>query len=186
MDDCDITAAALAAKRGDRAAAERFITATQAQLQRMLGYLVSPGHAEDLAQETYLRAFAALGGYAQRSPARMWLLAIARRVAADHLRKRGRSPQAAVTEDWLAAAEQAGAIAADHQPALVLRGLILALDVDRREAFVLTQVLGLSYAEAAELSGAAVGTIRSRVFRARAELVQACREDTGGEASASS
>jgi RNA polymerase sigma-70 factor (ECF subfamily) len=46
------------------------------------------------------------------------------------------------------------------------------LDGDRREAFVLTQLLGLPYAEAAEVAGCPVGTIRSRVARARADLVE--------------
>jgi RNA polymerase sigma-70 factor (ECF subfamily) len=48
-----------------------------------------------------------------------------------------------------------------------------ALDTDRREAFVLTQLVGLSYAEASDVCGCPIGTIRSRVARARAELVDA-------------
>ncbi len=179
MDDTEITAAAIAAQAGDREAAERFIRATQVQLQRLLGYLVSPPHAEDLAQETYLRAFAALPHYAQRAPARMWLLAIARRVAADHLRLRARRPAQSGSEDWITLAEAHGAVTPDHQPAVILRRLILALDDQRREAFVLTQVLGLSYAEAAAVCDCALGTIRSRVFRARADLVAAYRGDQG-------
>ena len=54
--------------------------------------------------------------------------------------------------------------------------LLTRLDADRREAFVLTQVVGLSYAEAAEVAGCPVGTIRSRVARARADLVDALDE----------
>jgi len=50
--------------------------------------------------------------------------------------------------------------------------LLARLDADRREAFVLTQLLGLPYAEAAEVAGCPVGTIRSRVARARADLVE--------------
>jgi RNA polymerase sigma-70 factor (ECF subfamily) len=50
---------------------------------------------------------------------------------------------------------------------------LAALDEDRREAFVLTQLVGLSYAEAADVCRCPVGTIRSRVARARAELVEA-------------
>ena len=49
--------------------------------------------------------------------------------------------------------------------------LLARLDADRREAFVLTQLLGLPYAEAAEVAGCPVGTIRSRVARARADLI---------------
>ena len=48
---------------------------------------------------------------------------------------------------------------------------IWRLSADRREAFVLTQVTGLSYAEAAEVCGVPIGTIRSRVARARADLL---------------
>lgn len=60
--------------------------------------------------------------------------------------------------------------------------LLDRLDPDRREAFVLTQLLGLSYAEAAEVAGCPVGTIRSRVARARADLVDSpagVKEDDG-------
>src|SRR5699024_8588501 len=52
-----------------------------------------------------------------------------------------------------------------------LQQAVAALESDRREALVLTRMLGLSYAEAAEVCECAVGTIRSRVFRARAELL---------------
>ena len=60
---------------------------------------------------------------------------------------------------------------ADPAEAVTSRALLDALDPDRREAFVLTQLVGLSYAEAADVCGCPVGTIRSRVARARAELV---------------
>ncbi|TVT57607.1 sigma-70 family RNA polymerase sigma factor [Amycolatopsis rhizosphaerae] len=176
MDDDEITRDAFRAARGDRMAAERFVAATRHQLHRLLGYLSSPALAEDLVQETYLRAFAALPGYEGRSPARMWLLAIAKRVAADQLRVQGRRPRAGRTEDWVAQAEQHGATAPDHGRLVVLRRLVGELELERREAFVLTQVAGLSYAEAAELCGCAVGTIRSRVFRAREDLTAALRE----------
>jgi RNA polymerase sigma-70 factor, ECF subfamily len=175
VDDDEITRDAFAASRGDTAAAERFVAATQRQLHRLLSYLSNPGVAEDLTQETYLRAFAALDGYEGRSPARMWLLAIGKRVAADHLRTTRRRPVTAQTEDWIAAAEQNGAYTPDPGRMVALRRLILELDAERRDAFVLTQVAGLSYAEAAEVCDCAVGTIRSRVFRAREELTEALR-----------
>ena len=56
---------------------------------------------------------------------------------------------------------------------MTLRALLDVLDHDRREAFVLTQLVGLSYAEAADVCGCPVGTIRSRVARARGDLVTA-------------
>jgi RNA polymerase sigma-70 factor (ECF subfamily) len=58
-----------------------------------------------------------------------------------------------------------------------LRHLLDTLAPDRREAFIATQVLGLSYAEAAEVCGCPVGTIRSRVARAREDLVTTYRQD---------
>src|SRR5699024_3454802 len=59
---------------------------------------------------------------------------------------------------------------------VALQRLVAGLDRERREAFVLTRVIGLSYAEAAEVCGCAVGTIRSRVFRARTDLAAALAE----------
>ncbi len=59
------------------------------------------------------------------------------------------------------------------------------LEADRREAFVLTQVLGLPYAEAAEVVGCPVGTIRSRVARAREDLVAALGPPPAGTGAAS-
>jgi RNA polymerase sigma-70 factor, ECF subfamily len=175
MDDDDITQDAFRAARGDEVAAERFVTATQRQLHRLLSYLSSPGAAEDLMQETYLRAFASLPGYEGRSPARMWLLAIAKRVAADHLRTRRRRPTTSRMEDWITVADQSGAHTPDHERLVVLRNLVSDLEPERREAFVLTQVVGLSYHDAAEVCDCAVGTIRSRVFRAREDLAVALR-----------
>ena len=61
-----------------------------------------------------------------------------------------------------------------------VRLLLDGLAPQRREALMLTQVLGLSYAEAAEISGCPVGTIRSRVARAREDLTAARRDDRTG------
>ncbi|GAB3488983.1 sigma-70 family RNA polymerase sigma factor [Amycolatopsis cihanbeyliensis] len=171
MEDDELTDLALRAAAGNRTAAEGFVSATQHQLHRMLGYLVEPRLAEDLVQETYLRAFTALPRYAARCPARMWLLAIAKRVAADHLRTRKRRPQHARTPDWTGVAERAGAAEPDHGRLVDLRRLVAELSPERRESFVLTQVLGLSYAEAALVCECAIGTIRSRVARARQDLL---------------
>ncbi|RZQ61707.1 sigma-70 family RNA polymerase sigma factor [Amycolatopsis suaedae] len=177
MDDDEITRHAFQAAAGDRASAERFVAATRHQLHRLLGYLADPRSAEDLVQDTYLRAFAALRDFEGRSPARLWLLAIARRVAADHLRGAKRKPQTSPLDDLTT--EPA---LADHGRLVVLQQLVAELDPERRDAFVLTQVAGLSYAEAAEVCECAVGTIRSRVFRAREYLAAAV--SSGGDARA--
>ena len=94
--DDEITRWALAAKAGDRAAAEAFVRATQRDVQRMLAHLSGPAEADDLSQETFLRAMRSLPRFAGRSSARTWLLSIARRVAVDHVRAAVRRPRTAV------------------------------------------------------------------------------------------
>jgi RNA polymerase sigma-70 factor (ECF subfamily) len=173
-DEADITGWALAAQAGDRAAASAFIRATQHHVHRFLAHLVDGREAEDLTQETYLRAMRALPRFAARSSAKTWLFAIARRVAADHIRSIGARPRAAALADWEAAAEAVQARRdGGFEEAVLLGELLGALDPDRREAFVATQVAGLSYAEAAEVCECPIGTIRSRVARAREDLVMA-------------
>ena len=167
MDELDdgpdpVTAAALRARHGDRSAATAFVRATQADVWRLCAHLGTHAAADDLTQETYARAFASLHRYAGRSSARTWLLSIARRVCADAVRAAVRARTADLGE-------------AEHAPdpaeSVALRALLDALDPSRREAFVLTQLVGLSYAEAADVCGCPVGTIRSRVSRAREDLV---------------
>jgi RNA polymerase sigma-70 factor (ECF subfamily) len=183
--DDALTRLALAAKAGDRAAATAFIEATQRDVRQFLTYLVGRGEAEDLAQETYLRAMRALRTYAARASARTWLLSIARRAAADHLRAVARSPRRDGRADWQAAADaydlRQSRSRMDERVALM--ALLDGLPAERREAFVATQVIGLSYAEAAQVCGCPVGTIRSRVARAREELVAAMRDANEGRGS---
>jgi RNA polymerase sigma-70 factor, ECF subfamily len=159
----EVTEVALRARRGDTAAATAFVRATQTDVWRLCAHLGSRASAEDLAQETYARAFASLHRFAGRSSARTWLLGIARRVCADAVRSAVRARSVPV----------GAAIVADPADSVALQELLAALDDERREAFVLTQLVGLSYAEAAEVAGCPVGTIRSRVARARDELVAA-------------
>ncbi|MBM7489253.1 RNA polymerase sigma-70 factor (ECF subfamily) [Micromonospora luteifusca] len=178
-DDDQVTRWAQEAGQGDRQAGTAFIRALQAQVWRFLSHLVGPGEADDLTQETFLRAFRNLPGFAGRSSARTWVFTIARRVAVDHVRTAVARPRSATVPDWQAAAEAAGAITAGADEGVTLQQLIAGLTRERREAFVATQVLGLSYAEAADLCQCPVGTIRSRVARAREDLVAAWQADTG-------
>jgi RNA polymerase sigma-70 factor (ECF subfamily) len=171
--DDEITELALAAGKGDRAAANSFIKYTQRDVWRFLVYLVGRGEAEDLAQETFIRAFASVHRFTARSNARTWLLSIARRVVVDFYRAANARPKIASDHDWQAAAEQARTPNLPGIDDTVSLGLaVRELSDDRRDAFVLTQVLGLGYAEAAEVCGCPVGTIRSRVARARRDLVE--------------
>jgi RNA polymerase sigma-70 factor (ECF subfamily) len=173
--DDEITRLALDGARGETEATVRFVQATQRDVHRFLVGLVGGREAEDLTQETYLRALRSLPRFAGRSSARTWLLSIARRVAADHVRAIVRRPRTGEAPDWELVAERAEMVPAAEERVL-LRELVLALDPSRREAFVLTQMLDLSYADAAAVCGCPVGTIRSRVARARADLVAALGE----------
>ncbi|WP_407285009.1 sigma-70 family RNA polymerase sigma factor [Streptomyces sp. BP-8] len=176
--DTQVTEWALAAARtGDRAAIERFIRATHRDVWRFVAHLSGDAEgADDLTQETYLRALTSLPGFAGRSSARTWLLSIARRVVVDRHRSAASRPRIINTADWQRAADRAqprGLPGFEERVALL--DLLEALDAARREAFVLTQVLGLPYAEAATAAGCPIGTVRSRVARAREDLTALLR-----------
>jgi RNA polymerase sigma-70 factor (ECF subfamily) len=79
-----------AADPGDTAAMAAFIRLSQSQVWSLCAYLVDEASADDLTQETYLRAFRALRSFRAESSARTWLLSIARRVCMDELRQRTR------------------------------------------------------------------------------------------------
>jgi RNA polymerase sigma-70 factor (ECF subfamily) len=165
-----ITDVAMLARDGDVAAQAAFVRATQAEVWRFTAALVDPGSADDLTQETYLRAFRALDGFEGRSSVRTWLLGIARRVCADHLRTVVRRRR---LDARLAAQALTEVPHPDPAHRMGTADLLKRLSEERRTAFVLTQVVGLSYAEAAVVEEVPVGTIRSRVARARDELVTA-------------
>jgi RNA polymerase sigma-70 factor (ECF subfamily) len=164
------TLLALRAQAGDAGAQAELVRATQGDVWRFAAALVDPGSADDLTQETFLRAFQALPSFEGRSGVRTWLLGIARRTCADHLRvvvRRRRLSLRLAAQAWTATPEP------EPGQRLGAADLLARLGPDRRTAFVLTQMLGLSYAEAAEVEDVPVGTIRSRVARARDELVEA-------------
>jgi RNA polymerase sigma-70 factor, ECF subfamily len=161
-----LTRLALRARAGDPQAAGGFVEAGYQEVWRFCASLVSQEAADDLCQETFARAIKALPKFRGESSARTWLLSIARRTCADELRARTRRRR----QNALAAAARAVA-ATDPSSGIAVADFISRLEGDRRTAFVLTQVLGLSYAEAAEVCGCPTGTIRSRVARARADLL---------------
>lgn len=173
-DDEWVTRLALAAGAGDCAALLSFIRATQRDVHRFLAHLGERCDTEDLTQETYLRALRALPGFAGRSSARTWLLSIARRVAADQIRWTVTRPRTTPVENWdTIVAGNATHQRSEFDEEVLLRQLVANLEPDRRDAFVVTQMLGLGYAAAAEVCGCPVGTIRSRVARARQDLIRA-------------
>jgi RNA polymerase sigma-70 factor, ECF subfamily len=171
--DDAITAWALAARGGDPLAVERFVRALHRDVRRYVAYLsADPQAADDLTQDTFLRALGSLHRFEGRSSARTWLLSIARRAVIDSLRYTAARPRLADTDDWQSAAERAQSRnLPGFDDGIALAELLATLPDERREAFVLTQLLGLPYAEAALVSGCPVGTVRSRVARARSSLI---------------
>ncbi|MGA5605400.1 sigma-70 family RNA polymerase sigma factor [Streptomyces griseoincarnatus] len=176
--DESATAWALAARDGDPAAVENFVRALHRDVRTYVTYLgADPQAADDLAQDTFLRALGSLHRFEGRSSARTWLLSIARRAVIDSYRHASARPRLADTDDWQTVAEFAqprGRLG--FEEGIALAELLEALPDERREAFVLTQLVGLPYAEAAELGDCPVGTVRSRVARARSSLIKSLRE----------
>jgi RNA polymerase sigma-70 factor (ECF subfamily) len=136
----------------------------------MCTHLGDPDSVDDLAQESYERAIASLHRYRADGPGLHWLLTIVRRTCADATRRRRRRRRlnaAAISE---AHTHDIGAAPQSHSPEL--NDLLQRVDYDRRAAFLLTQVFGLRYAEAAVILNCPIGTIRSRVARARIDLLE--------------
>jgi RNA polymerase sigma-70 factor (ECF subfamily) len=176
-DDEVVTALALAAARGNERSLEAFIRATQQDVWRFVTYLSDAGNADDLTQETFLRAIGAIERFSGRSSARTWLLAIARRVVADHIRHAQSRPRTApgAYPEHLPGSDRH---ARGFEDLVEVTTMIAGLSTEQREALLLTQLLGLPYADAAAVCGCPVGTIRSRVARARDALLA----DTEGHA----
>ena len=177
--DAYITQLALKAGRGDRQALDEFISATHKDVWRLLAHLSSPDTADDLTQETFLRVLGALPRFAARSSARTWILSLARRTWVDSIRHDRARPLKSATE--YEDAQATTPTSNSWSEWVDARLLIDELPEERREALILTQVLGFSYEEAAKIAGVRVGTIRSRVARARADIIAASTETNSGE-----
>lgn len=160
------TVLALRAKAGDRRALDEFVSTTLPDVLGLCRYLGQPSEPDDLAQETYTRALGAIHRFRGDGSARAWILSIARRVCADATRREIRNRR---LDDRLVG----DLIHKSHHDVtwLEVDELLSILDDDRRTAFVLTQLVGLSYEEAAETIDCPIGTIRSRVARARRQLL---------------
>ncbi|WP_017625210.1 sigma-70 family RNA polymerase sigma factor [Nocardiopsis chromatogenes] len=173
MNDEELTVLAGTAGRGDDRALERLITETREDLARFIAHRVDPLWVEELTQETYERAMTALPGFAGRSSVRTWLKSIARRTVADRYRRAAARPRTTALPEDAACAGFLADPGARFEEEVALAGLLAEVGPDRRRAFVLTRIHGYSYAEAAEELGVPVGTVRSRVARARSDLIRA-------------
>lgn len=154
-----------AASEGDLDAFDVLVRSYQEPVWRFLRGLVrDPALAEDLTQETFLRAFNRLPTFAFRSRFSTWLFTVARNLAVDAVRKRERrrlllvrlGPDAGPPDTGLRA--EVGAA-------------VDSLSDKLREALLLVEVMGFTCREAGEILGIAEGTVKSRLYHARARLV---------------
>jgi RNA polymerase sigma-70 factor, ECF subfamily len=172
------------AQAGDKSAQAALVERYQRPVFALLWRMVGPQRAlvEDLAQETFLRVLRALAGFDPAGGGRLvtWILTIATRLALDHLRSlnggaNGRDPSAI-----------AGAVPVvlprpdqDAQRRALAVALVRAVDAlapPFRAAFLLREVQGLSYQEVSQALDVDVGTVKSRLARARAVLQRALAE----------
>ncbi|MGW1106452.1 sigma-70 family RNA polymerase sigma factor [Streptomyces sp. NPDC002540] len=176
--DEPVTRLALAARDGSPDAVDRFVRALHRDVWRYVAHLgADPQAADDLTQETFLRALCSLHRFEGRSSARTWLLSIARRTVVDSLRRAAARPRISDRDDWQTAVERTQPRdLPGFEDGVALADLLAALPAERRESFVLTQLVGLPYVEAAAALGCPVGTVRSRVSRARGALLDLLRD----------
>lgn len=153
------------AVEGDDTAIAEFVALTESDVWKLCHALGSDGDVEDLVQETYLRAIRSMGSFRGDARVMAWLMRIGRNVCADHVRIRQR--ERALVErleprvrdvEWIEPSFASDLLAGLARPHL--------------EAFVLTQMLDMSYEMAAVVLDCPVGTVRSRIFRARKELAR--------------
>lgn len=175
MDEPDPEVVA-AARGGDLGAFERLVRRYQGDVWRMSLYLLHDQDlASDVTQDTFVRAFRFLDRYRGESRFTVWLLAIARNCATDELRRKQRRER--VKERVVAQPKNPGA---DLSSALEVREAVASLELELREPVVLIDMFGMSYAEVSRMCGVPIGTIKSRMHRARALLAEALDVDVGG------
>ena len=160
-----LTSTALKARDGDRVALEGLMRLVQGDVWRLCKYMVDAQSADDLAQDALIKMIGSLHRVTAEHNVRAWILGIARHTCLDEIRRRQRRRK--LQKDYEGTRP---VLVSAEDSSLDLRDLIAHIDIDRRDAFVLTQLVGLSYEEVAEMCECPIGTVRSRVARARLDL----------------
>jgi RNA polymerase sigma-70 factor (ECF subfamily) len=154
------------AREGDLGAFEDLVRLYQGDVWRFAYHFTRDRTlADDVTQEAFLRAFRFLGGFRGDSKFSSWLFRIARNCAMDQLRDR----TATIEREARAPLGPT----ADPQTRVELHAALDAVTAEHREPFLLVEVFGLSYQEAADVLGVRVGTIKSRMHRARRAMMDA-------------
>ena len=174
--------------QGDVNAFEKLVTeyekAVYAIAQRMTG---NPEDAADMTQETFIKAYNSLGSFRGDSKFSVWLYRIANNVCLDFLRSRSRKPTVSLSvEDDEGEESQLDVADESQSPELLLeRGLtrdavrrgLDTLPPDYRQILLLREIQGLRYEEISSALGIDLGTVKSRIFRARKKLCTFLIED---------
>ena len=164
-----------AAGRGDADALTAVLELVQPHVWRFIGSLErSRETVEDLAQETLLRIVRGLPGFRGDSRFLTWSLTIARNVVRDHQRAVARRPRLVGPSHRPADHDRHDAAVVDPDTSLIvdLERAIRSLPETLREVFVLVEISGLPYRDVADVLAIAEGTVKSRMFHARRELIR--------------
>jgi RNA polymerase sigma-70 factor (ECF subfamily) len=170
------------ARAGDTAA---FAALVRRHQDRVFGFILRMLDARDeameLTQDVFVKAWQALPGWRPEARFSTWLLQIARNAALDQLRRR-RVVQFAPLDDGMDVADTAPgpeARYASRQRQALLENALQQIAAEHREILLLREIEDLSYAELAAVLGIAEGTVKSRLARARAALLQHFRPHAG-------
>ncbi|MCA3230604.1 MAG: RNA polymerase sigma factor RpoE [Burkholderiales bacterium] len=174
-------------QRGDKRAFELLVSKYQRKIFRLLSRLIrDPAEIEDVAQEAFIKAYRALPNFRGESAFYTWLYRIAINTAKNHLVAQGRrAPTTTETEvedaenfdeaDQLRDYNTPDAMLLSRQVGEAVKRAIEKLPEDLRTAVVLRELEGLSYEEIAEAMNCPIGTVRSRIFRAREAIASELR-----------
>ncbi|EPX58181.1 RNA polymerase sigma factor SigW [Cystobacter fuscus DSM 2262] len=164
----------LAARRGDPSAFEALVRGMQRPVYGLaLRLLGNEAEASEVSQEAFLRAYQHLHKYDESRPFDLWVMAIARNLCMDLLRRRGkvRTEELEPMKEVLASGEaslEEGAIARQERQSL--EAALATLSAEDREVLALYYVQKRTTKEIAQVLGCAPGTIMARLFRAREKL----------------
>jgi RNA polymerase sigma-70 factor (ECF subfamily) len=172
---------------GERQAFDLLVSKYQRRLMRLVSRLVhDPAEAEDVVQESFIKAFRALRHFRGDSAFYTWLYRIGINTAKNFLVSQNRRAVAALEVDTEAAeASEEGeglrdintpeSMLATKQIAETVNAAMDALPLDLRTAIVLREIEGLSYEEISAIMSCPIGTVRSRIFRARETIAERLR-----------